>query len=189
VRKIKGRIGGKIIFYFYLGKDYNGKNRSKAQFDEQTVASAGGLEALQALFHGMPAQSGMAFVVVTHLDPTHMSMLPELMQKQTPIKVWQAESGLAVRPNNLYIIPPNREMEIREGVLSLSERLKKESRPIDLFFTSLAVDLKQRAVGVILSGMGTDGVRGLAEILKNGGRTLIQDPEDAKYDSMPRSAL
>ena len=154
-------------------------------------SSAGGLEALQELFTHMPADTGMGFVVVSHLDPSHVSMLPEILKKGTAMSVYQAEDGMAVKPNNIYVIPPNKRMGILHGKLSLSELPEPHVLrfPIDFFLRTLAQDRGSAAICIILSGTGTDGSLGLAEIKREGGLAIVQDPISAKYDGMPRQAI
>jgi two-component system CheB/CheR fusion protein len=154
-------------------------------------ASAGGLEALEQFLTHTPADSGMAFVVVQHLDPSHKGALPELLQRHTRMKVLEVEDGMRIDPNCVYVIPPNRDMSLRQGVLHLLEPAEPRGLrlPIDSFFRSLANDLQERAIGVILSGMGSDGTLGLRAIKEKVGLALVQDPASAKYDSMPRSAI
>jgi two-component system, chemotaxis family, CheB/CheR fusion protein len=154
-------------------------------------ASAGGLEALGQFFEHMPADCGMAFAVIQHLDPTKAGMLPELLQRTTSMKVMQAKDRTKVRPNEVYVIPPNSDMSIANGILHLHPAASpRGSRlPIDVFFRSLAEDQKENGVGIVLSGMGCDGTLGLATIKENAGLTLVQDPQSAKFDSMPRSAI
>src|SRR5579862_7943645 len=153
-------------------------------------ASAGGLEALGAMLKHIELD-GSAFVVVQHLSPNHDSMLGELLSRTTPLKVVTIADGMTVEANHVYVIPPNADLAILHGVLhlmpvagALGPRL-----PIDYFFRSLATDQGDAAVGVILSGTGTDGCLGLKAIKAAGGVTFVQDPATAKYDGMPRSAL
>lgn len=122
-------------------------------------ASAGGLEALDEFFNNMPADTGMAFVIVQHLDPTHKGMMPELLQRVSKMEVHQAEDGMEVRPNSVYVIPPNKDMSILHGTLQLLEPFAPRGlrMPIDFFLRHLAEDQNERAICVILSGMGTDG--------------------------------
>ncbi len=154
-------------------------------------ASAGGLEALEQFLSRVPADSGMAFVVVQHLDPTRKGLMPELLQRATRMKVTQVKERTAVRPDCVYVIPPGSDMSLLHGVLHLFE--PKESRglrlPIDFFFRSLALDQQQHSIGVILSGMGSDGTLGLRSIKEMAGLVLVQEPTSAKFDSMPRSAI
>jgi two-component system CheB/CheR fusion protein len=154
-------------------------------------ASAGGLEALESFFKNMPPDSGLAFVVIQHLDPNFKNMLPELLQKTTLMPVSQITDNLKVCPNHIYVIPPNKTLTIENGFLHLS--IPKEERglrlPIDTFFHSLALDQLDKSVGIILSGMGSDGSEGIKEIKKNKGLVLVQDPTNAKSASMPQSAI
>ncbi|HEX8987236.1 MAG TPA: chemotaxis protein CheB, partial [Rhodocyclaceae bacterium] len=154
-------------------------------------ASAGGFEALEEFLRAVPDDSGMAYVVVQHLDPNHKGALPELLQRMTPMRVAQATNRMKVEPGCLYVIPPNKDMVIRDGVLHLMapEAPHGLRLPIDIFFRSLAADQEQLAIGVILSGMGSDGTLGLRAIKDNAGLTLAQKPDTAKFDGMPRSAI
>jgi two-component system CheB/CheR fusion protein len=154
-------------------------------------ASAGGQEAFEKFFAHMPADSGLAFVVVQHLDPTHKSILVELLQRYTPLQVLQVQDGLRVEPNCVYVIPPNRTLTTLHGTLYLLEREASRGLhlPIDSFFRSLAQDQGDKAVGIILSGTGSDGTLGLTAIKGEGGLTMVQDPASAGYDGMPRSAI
>ena len=154
-------------------------------------ASAGGLEALEQLLGHVPAGSGMAFVIVQHLDPTHKGAMPELLQRATGMRVAQVKDRTQVRPDCVYIIPPNKDMTILHGVLHLLEPVTPRGLrlPIDFFLRSLAQDRQERSVGVILSGMGSDGTLGLRAIKEKAGVVLVQDPATAKFDSMPRSAI
>jgi two-component system CheB/CheR fusion protein len=154
-------------------------------------ASAGGLEAFEKFFANMPSDTNMAFVLVPHLDPTHVSIMPELLQKHTRLQVAQAEDGMVVQPGRVYMIEPNRDLAIFNGTLQLMEprRMGGLRMPIDYFFRSLAQDQKDRAICVILSGMGTDGTLGLRAIKGELGMAMVQDADSAKYDGMPRSAI
>ena len=154
-------------------------------------ASAGGLEAFEMLFRRVPADSGMAFVLVTHLDPDHASLLTEILQRITTMLVVEAQDQTAVEPNNVYVIPPNRIMEIFHGKLQLSvpNQPRGQRMPVDTFLRSLAEDQQENAIGIIFSGTGTDGTLGLRAILGLGGLTLVQEPATAKYDGMPSSAI
>ena len=133
----------------------------------------------------------MAFVVVQHLDPTHASALAELLQRITPMAVREAGNRMAVKPNCVYLIPPNKDLSILHGVLHLLDpALPRGLRlPIDFFLRSLAEDRQDKAVGVVLSGMGSDGVLGLRAIKEKGGVVLVQDPASATANSMPNSAI
>ncbi len=154
-------------------------------------ASAGGLEALEQFFAGVPAASGLAFVVVQHLDPTHKGIMPELLQRSTAMAVVQARERLKVKPDCVYVIPPNKDMSILDGALHLFELPTPRGLrlPIDFFLRSLASDRQQLSIGVILSGMGSDGTLGLRAIKERAGLTLAQEPASAKFDAMPRSAI
>ncbi len=154
-------------------------------------ASAGGLEAFGAFFKAMPPTSGMAFVLVAHLDPTHISLLPELLQKHTEMPVLQVKDGMVVQPNIVHIIPPNRDLQLSNGVLYLTElkQPRGNNLPIDAFFRSLAQDQGAHAVCIILSGTGSDGTLGLKAIKGELGLVIVQDEESAGYEGMPRSAI
>ena len=154
-------------------------------------ASAGGLEAFDAFFRACPADTGLAFVLVPHLDPGHVSLLTEILQRSTAMPVVEALDQIAVEPNHVYVIPPNREMAILGGVLQLSvpELVRGQRMPIDGFLRSLAEDQAERAIGIILSGTATDGTLGLRAILGGGGVCMVQEPSTAKYDGMPTSAI
>lgn len=154
-------------------------------------ASAGGLEAFTELVHALPADTGMAFVLVQHLDPTHHSMLTELLAKTTSIPVMEVKNGMKAEANHVYVIPPNCMMRIADRVLHLSPRddVYATRMTVDHFMRSLADDQGGRAVGVILSGTGTDGTLGLSEIQAQGGVTFAQDETTARHDGMPRSAI
>ncbi|TVT56340.1 MAG: SAM-dependent methyltransferase [Sedimenticola thiotaurini] len=154
-------------------------------------ASAGGLEAFEQFFRSMPTDSGLAFVLVSHLDPSHASLLTEILQRTTTMPVMEAQDHLRVAPNSVYVIPPNRDMAIFGSTLLLSipEGPRGQRMPIDAFLRTLAEDQGEKAVGVILSGTGTDGTQGLRAILGAGGITLAQDPQTAKYAGMPSSAI
>jgi two-component system CheB/CheR fusion protein len=154
-------------------------------------ASAGGLDAMEKLLRHMPPDSGMGFVLVPHLDPGHKSMMGDLLRRFTKMDIFQAEEGMKVRPDTIYIIPPNREMAIRNGKLLLFE-LKQERgvrHPIDFFFRSLAEDRGVYGIGIVLSGTGTEGALGLRSIKGEGGLALVQDPATASYGGMPESAI
>ncbi|OIR05637.1 chemotaxis protein methyltransferase [mine drainage metagenome] len=154
-------------------------------------ASAGGLEAFEQFFRSIPPDSGMAFVLVSHLDPDHDSMLTEILQRTTSMPVVEAQDHVKVEPNCVYVLPPNREMAIfhRNLQLSTPEMPRGQRMVIDSFLRSLAEDQGEKAVGIILSGTGTDGTLGLRAIQGAGGITLVQDPATAKYDGMPVSAI
>jgi two-component system CheB/CheR fusion protein len=154
-------------------------------------ASAGGLEALEHFLSHVPPNSGMAFVIVQHLDPTRKGIMPELLQRATRMKVIQVKDRTTVLPDRVYVIPPNKDMSILHGVLHLLEPAAQRGLrlPIDFFLRSLAHDRQEHSIGVILSGMGSDGTLGLRAIKEKGGIVLVQDPANAKFDGMPRSAI
>jgi two-component system CheB/CheR fusion protein len=154
-------------------------------------ASAGGLEALARFFRHVPVNSGMAFVIVQHLAPTQKGMLPELLQRVTAMKVLQVKDRTKVQADCVYVIPPNYDMSILHGTLHLLAPAAPRGLrlPIDSFFRSLAEDQHERSVGVILSGMGSDGTLGLRAIKEKAGVVLVQEPASAKFDAMPRSAI
>ncbi|MEW6533729.1 MAG: chemotaxis protein CheB [Thermodesulfobacteriota bacterium] len=154
-------------------------------------ASAGGLEAFEQFFNNMPPDSGMAFVLVQHLDPTHKSILTDLIQTYTRMRVREVEDGVKVEPNHIYVIPPNSDMAILHGRLHLMEPSAPRGlrQPIDFFFRSLSEDLMEKGICIVFSGTGTEGTLGLREIKGQGGMVMVQDPATAKYDGMPRSAL
>jgi two-component system CheB/CheR fusion protein len=154
-------------------------------------ASAGGLEDFEKFFKNMPADSGVAFVLVPHLDPSHVSLMPDLIQKTTTMEVLQIKDRMKVKSNTVYITPPNVNIAIFHGALNLIEPAggRGLKLPIDRFLRSLAQDQGEKAVCVILSGMGSDGTLGLKEIKSKLGLVIVQDPVSAKYDSMPVSAI
>lgn len=155
-------------------------------------ASAGGLKALELFFAGMPdTHPKMAFIVVQHLAPDHKSILTELIGRHTRMKVVEVEDGMLVRPDCAYIIPPNKDMAIINRTLQLLEPAAPRGQrlPIDFFFRSLADDCKERAVAIVLSGTGSDGASGIQTIKALGGIVMVQNPDSADYDGMPRSAI
>lgn len=181
-----------------------GAKRDKSSAAETTVrhkndafpivgigASAGGLEALEQFLRKVPENSGMAFVIVQHLDPTHKGIMHELLGRATPMDVFQVKDRMRVKPDCVYVIPPNKDMSILHGVLHLFEPTTPRGLrlPIDFFLRSLASDRQACSIGVILSGMGSDGTMGLRAIKEKMGVTLVQDPLSAKFDSMPKSAI
>ena len=156
-------------------------------------ASAGGLAAFEAFFSGMPADTdpGMAFVLVQHLAPDHKSILSDLIRRYTRMQVFEVEDGMVVTPNCAYIIPPNRDMAFLNGTLQLLEPAAPRGQrlPIDFFFRSLAQDQHERAIGIVLSGTGSDGTSGVRAIKGEGGMVMAQNPESTEFDGMPRSAI
>lgn len=154
-------------------------------------ASAGGLRALQRFFEQMTPDSGMAFVVIVHLSPEHESHLPMLLQTYTSMPVVQVTETTGLQPNRVYVIPPNRNLSTIDTHLRVTplEESRSERAPIDYFFRTLASTHDSKAIGIVLSGTGSDGALGLRSIQEVGGLTLAQDPEDAEYNSMPQSAI
>jgi two-component system CheB/CheR fusion protein len=154
-------------------------------------ASAGGLDALTDFFAACPADCGMAFVVIQHLDPSHVSYMAGLLAKHTTMAVAQAEDGMEVRANSVYAIPPNKFLIVKEGKLHLTEPIKRDGirMPIDFFFRSLAQEEHENAIAVLLSGSGSDGTLGIREVHGVGGIVLVQDPTTAQFDFMVRSAM
>ena len=156
-------------------------------------ASAGGLAAFEAFFSSLPADMnpGMAFVVVQHLAPDHDSILTELIQRTTHMKVFEVQDGMTVHINCAYIIPPNRDMAFLNGTLQLLEPSAPRGHrlPVDFLFRSLAQDQQERAIGVVLSGTGSDGTQGVRAIKGEGGMVMVQNPDSCEFDGMPRSAI
>ena len=154
-------------------------------------ALAGGLEAFEQFFSHLPLDTGVAFILVPHLEPTHKGMMPELLGRYTKLPVVEVEDGMVVRPNCVYVIPPNADLSILHGRLQVLEPVAPRGLrlPIDFFFRHLAADQKEKAIGIILSGMGSDGTLGLRAVKENFGMAMVQDPASAKYDGMPHSAI
>lgn len=155
------------------------------------VASAGGLGAFKEFFQAMPADSGMAFVLIPHLDPKHESLMAPLLSKQTAMPVVEAEEGQRLEANHVYVIPPNHCLTLHEGVIKLSAPPSRGAgeTAIDPFLRSLAADQQEQAVCIILSGTGTHGSLGLKAVKAAGGMAMVQEPTTAEYDPMPRSAI
>ena len=153
-------------------------------------ASAGGLEAFQTFFRQMDENSGMAFVLISHLAPDHDSLLSELLAKETQMSVLQVQEEVRLQPNQVHVIPPNATLTVDDGILRLSAPVQARGHraPINIFFRSLAEDQGENAVCVILSGTGSDGTIGMKSIKEYGGLAIAQDSTTAKYDSMPRNA-
>ena len=169
------------------GSDHSGE---LPRFVVGVGASAGGLEALEQLFVDMPVDTGLAFVVVQHLSPDFKSLMDELLSRRTRLPVLLVEDGMRVEPNRIYLIPPKKEMIVSGGRLLLSDKAASAelSLPIDVFFRSLAEDLGSRAIGIVLSGGGSDGSRGIRDIHDAGGLVICQDEASAAFDGMPKSA-
>ena len=153
-------------------------------------ASAGGLDALERFFHGLPARSGAAYVVIQHLSPDHKSMMGNLLGRHTSMPVVTVEDGMEIKPDRVHLIPPASVMSVSRNQLRLSPKNPRGlTLPIDLFFTALAREFGKYAIGVVLSGTGSDGTRGAVAINDAGGLLLAQEPESAKFDGMPRSVI
>jgi two-component system, chemotaxis family, CheB/CheR fusion protein len=154
-------------------------------------ASAGGLEALEQFLANVPPESGLAYVVVQHLDPTQEAMLTQLLQRATAMPVHEGAASMSVEPDRVYVIPPNTELTVDGGRLHLAVPTQPRGLrlPIDILFCSLAREQGEYAIGVVLSGMGADGTLGLQAIKSQGGLTLVQEPSSAQFDSMPKSAI
>jgi two-component system CheB/CheR fusion protein len=154
-------------------------------------ASAGGLEALEVFLRHVPATSGLAWVVIQHLDPSHEAMLVPLLQRNTKLKVEEVKDGTEILPDHVYVIPRGQDMSVLQGRLQLLPPATTRGLhlPIDFFFRTLAADLSERAIGVVLSGMGSDGTLGLRAIKEKAGAVFVQSLTSAKFDGMPRSAI
>jgi len=154
-------------------------------------ASAGGLEALELLFSNMPLNSGMAFIVIQHLSPDYKSLMVELLSKRTQMAVKRAEDGMLIHADTIYLIPPKKNLSIFHGKVVLSEldSNKGINLPIDFFLKSLAEDQEEKAIAIILSGTGSDGVKGIRSIKEAGGMVMVQSEESAKFDGMPKAAI
>ncbi|MCB1192900.1 MAG: PAS domain S-box protein [Leptospiraceae bacterium] len=154
-------------------------------------ASAGGLIAFENFFKNMPSGGEAAIVIIQHLDPNHKSILADIVNRYTEMDVSQITDGVKIEPGKVYIIPPNKDVSLKNSELILSPPVKIQGRhlPIDTFFRSLKEDLKEKAIAVILSGTGSDGTHGIRDIKEAGGLTLVQSPETAHYDGMPQSAI
>jgi two-component system CheB/CheR fusion protein len=154
-------------------------------------ASAGGLEAIEAFFRNMPPKSNLAFIVVQHLSPDYKSLMVELLSKKTEMPVHRAEDGMEVLADNVYLIPPKKNLTIFHGKLLLNDKVNTQgiNLPIDIFLRSLAEDQTERTIAIILSGTGSDGTRGVRAIKELGGMVMVQSEESAKFDGMPRAAI
>jgi two-component system CheB/CheR fusion protein len=154
-------------------------------------ASAGGLPALISLFENMPARTEMAFVVILHLSPTQPSSAAAILQRATGMPVVQVSSRVQIEPDHIYVIAPNQQMSMMDGLLLVDslERPRGRHIAIDLFFRTLAEVHRERALAIVLSGTGADGAVGLSRVKEQGGVTIVQAPEDAEHDGMPAAAL
>jgi two-component system, chemotaxis family, CheB/CheR fusion protein len=167
-------------------------DKDKDQFPVVGIgASAGGLEALEQFIGSIAKNSGMAYVVIQHLDPTKKGILPELLQKVSKMPVYQVKDRMVLCPDSVYVIPPNKTMSVSNGILHLfnPEEARGLRLPVDFFFLSLAEDFRERSIGLVLSGMGSDGSAGVVGIKEKNGIVMVQEPDTAKFDSMPRNAL
>ncbi|MEQ8204810.1 MAG: chemotaxis protein CheB, partial [Woeseia sp.] len=154
-------------------------------------ASAGGLAPIETFLAQVSPSAGMSYVVVQHLDPTHKGLLPQLLQRITPMPVYEAAHRMRIEPNCVYVIKPNTELKVSNGMLLLGEPVEPRGMrlPIDVFFSSLAADQQEHAIAVVLSGMGSDGTLGLHAVKAVGGLSAVQRPSTAQFDSMPASAI
>jgi two-component system CheB/CheR fusion protein len=154
-------------------------------------ASAGGLDAFEQFFARVPVRSGLAYIVVQHLDPTKKAMLVELLQRVTTLSVREAGEQMRVEADHVYVIPPNVELRLAQGMLRLAPPAEARGMrlPVNVLFSSMARDQGASAIGVVLSGMGSDGTLGLQALKAVGGLTVVQEPSSAQFDSMPRSAI
>ncbi|MEO5971673.1 MAG: chemotaxis protein CheB, partial [Bdellovibrionia bacterium] len=175
----------------------NSKTATKKNFRDKKFqivgigASAGGLEALKGFLSHLDPKVGMAYVVVQHLDPKHGSLSAEILSRSTSMLVSEIHDGDLVHSNRVYVMPPNCDLSIKSGKLKIqpSTKTRRQHMCIDTFFTSLAEEKKQSAVGIILSGTATDGTQGCLAIKARGGVTFAQDPSTAQYAGMPQAAI
>ena len=166
------------------------KERKEAPLVIGIGASAGGLEALQQFFDCMPSHSGLSFVIIQHLSPDYKSLMADILAKHTEMNVFQADNQMPVIANTVYLIPPKKYMTMKDGHLMLSDYdTGTLNHPIDVFFTSLAEEKKEKAIVVVLSGTGSDGTNGVKAVKEKGGLVIAQAPESAKFDGMPRSVI
>ena len=154
-------------------------------------ASAGGIEALKAFFAATDADSGMAYIVIQHLSPEHQSLMADILARCTSMPVIQIEDGMRVEPNHVYVIRPGYTLTLKESQLHLGQPVEKRGHrhPIDDFFRSLAQEQRENAIGVVLSGTGTNGSAGAQAIKAAGGLCIAQDPESAEFPGMPQSLI
>lgn len=168
-----------------------GINDNKESFIVGIGTSAGGLEALKIFFDNLPSDFNHAIVIVQHLSPDYKSLMADLLSRNTELPIHEVEDGSVIESGNVYLIPPKKNMTIKNGVLHLTDKPKgfDLNLPIDIFFKSLAVDQKEHSIGIVLSGTGSDGTRGMRAIKEFGGMLMVQKPSDAKFDGMPNSAI
>lgn len=180
-----------------MGKTRNSKLNKDSELNKNELivigigASAGGLEALQEFFKAMPTNTNLAFVVIQHLSPDYKSLMDELLARNTSIPIHVITDGMDINANNIYLIPPRKNLSIFHNKLYLEDYNPKKglNLPIDIFFRSLSVDKGKNAIGIILSGTGSDGTLGTRAIKENGGMIMVQDEDSAKFDGMPRSSI
>ncbi len=176
-------------------KSSKGKSVKKTYSEQPRIvavgASAGGLEALKLFFKTIPENDKNAYVVIQHLSPDYKSMMGELLKKNTNLPIVQIDDQMEVKEGRIYLIPPANNLVLEDNILRLKEKPKNQTLnlPIDMFFESLAAQREERAIGVILSGTGSDGTRGVRAIKENNGMIMVQDPSEAKFDGMPKSAI
>jgi two-component system CheB/CheR fusion protein len=174
-----------------MKKKSSPKTPKGAEYIVGIGASAGGLEALQEFFKAVPMNSGIGFVVIQHLSPDYKSLMDELLARYTKLRIEKAGDGMLVEPDTIYLIPPRNNLSVFHGKLLLEDQGKRSGiiLPIDIFFRSLAKDMGKKAIGIILSGTGSDGTLGTRAIKEAGGMVMVQDERTAKFDGMPRSSI
>ncbi|MDD3336212.1 MAG: chemotaxis protein CheB [Eubacteriales bacterium] len=166
------------------------KNEVENKYIVGIGASAGGLEALQTLLSALPANTGFPYIIIQHLSPDYKSLLPQILSKYTEMPVVQAEDGMEIEPDHVYVIQPGKMMTLFNGRIHYTAQIPKElNLPIDEFFRSLAEEAGARAIGIVLSGTGSDGTNGIKAIKENEGLVIVQDVKSSKFDGMPRSAI
>lgn len=172
-------------------KETTEEKTRRAEYIVGIGASAGGLEALQDFFKAVPLETGLGFVVIQHLSPDYKSLMDELLARHTKLRILKAKDGMLVEPDTIYLIPPRKNLSIFHGKLILEDQGKRMGLilPIDIFFRSLAIDIGKNAIGIILSGTGSDGTLGTRAIKEAGGMVMAQDETTAKFDGMPRSSI
>ncbi len=163
----------------------------KNQYYVAIGASAGGLEALESFFRAIPRNSNLIYIVIQHLSPDYKSYMDEILKRFTDIDILMATDGMTTEKNKIYLIPPGKNLSIYEGKLYLEKQKEHNylTLPIDIFFKSLAKDVGKYAIGIILSGTGSDGTLGIKTIKEAGGMVIVQNEQSAKFDGMPKSAI
>jgi two-component system, chemotaxis family, CheB/CheR fusion protein len=174
-----------------LPADISASNQPHPHLVVGLGASAGGIEALRALFSKIPSDSGLAYVVILHLSPDYESRLAEVLQKTATIPVLQVHDPVPLEPDHAYVISANQKLEVRDGMLVPSEptRIEERKAPVDVFFRTLAAAYRDAAVAVVLSGTGPNGSNGLKRVKEFGGLAIVQDPTEAAFDEMPKNSL